>query len=289
MRTVTRRGELNRSCEVAHGRVAEPVVGRPGGGVEVVDVERDHRCRAGHHLLHHRCEHRRGEPLTAQAGGQPDPLQLGAPERERPDVGLEDDLTVLDDDVGVTAGDERGQRGAVAARGPRVGRVADLGGEHVDGSRQHEVELVRARRAHPVVQLDAEGRRWRGRREQRLVRADRPRRAPVRLQRAPQVDDLVAGPEQRGDPTAPAPILSANNRRFIDRPASLALPPYELSRPSSRTPSAASKEPFRTHSSRRAATNTCAAGLREQRSRASSTSARVRVLTGWRVRSTATA
>ena len=104
----TRRSEQN-GGEVAHLAEPDVGVGRPGRGVEVVDVEGDQRRGADHHLLDDAREHRHGQPAAAQLGGQPDPLQLGAPERQAADVGLEHHPAALDDDVGVAAGRERRQ------------------------------------------------------------------------------------------------------------------------------------------------------------------------------------
>ncbi len=94
--------------------------------------------------------------MAAQARGQPDALDLGATEGDGADIGLEDDLVVLDDHVCVLPVDQGQQGGAVGVAAAGVGRVTDLRREHVRCRRHDEVDLVGRRGADPRVELDPE-------------------------------------------------------------------------------------------------------------------------------------
>ena len=77
-----------------------------GGRVVVIDIERRRGGDVGKDVFQH-CGHGRGaDTLSTQTRREPHPLELGATETDRADVGLEDHFAVLDDDISMTAFDQ---------------------------------------------------------------------------------------------------------------------------------------------------------------------------------------
>ena len=142
--------------------------------------------------------------MAAQPRGQPDALDLGGVHRGGTDVGLEEDLVVLDPDDGVAVCDETGDERPVAARGAAVRRVADLVGEHRRRGRHDDVHLLEPGEAHAWVGLDPGLRGALGGGQQWLVRPDRPRPPPRVLEDLPEGEDLLTGPEDRRTSLVPA-------------------------------------------------------------------------------------
>jgi hypothetical protein len=107
------------------------------------------------------------EPLAAPLRAHPHALHLAGVRRDGADLSLEDDLAVLEPGERAAGPDQLGEpRLVVRAAVGAGGRDADLLGEHRDGGRQQQVDLVRADPADQRVGVD--GRR-RAERHDRLA------------------------------------------------------------------------------------------------------------------------
>lgn len=125
---------------------ADTAVRGAGGGVEVVDVEGDHRGDVGEGVAQDRGHAGDGEALAAVFGGDPDALDLAGGGGGGADLGLEDDLAALvEAGEGAAGADQFGDPGLVeeaAVAGHRGD--ADLLGEHGHAGGHDRFHLVLA-------------------------------------------------------------------------------------------------------------------------------------------------
>ena len=194
---------------------AGPAVGGPGGRVEVVDVQRHDRGDAALSLGHHGGHARGGQSLAAPLRVDPDALHLAGVRGGRADLGLEDDLTVLDPGERPPGPDQLGHPGPVGRAAVGADRRdTDLLGEHGHAGGHQHVELVRADPPDQPVGRDG-GRA--GQRQHRLDRADVSRRPPAGLQQPPQLGHGGLRAHQRGAAAALGPGAVGERRDRLGR------------------------------------------------------------------------